>query len=211
MTEILVTGATGTVGSAVVDALLARDAKVRVGVRTPAKAEAVAAQGARVVKLDYDAPETLEAAFAGVERAFLLVPFVEDFDALVPRVLSVAKAAGVQHVVKMSAAGADAEAPMALARKHGLADGAVAQSGMGYTILKPTFFQDNLVKFQGQAIAGQGAFYGASAGAKVAYVSSADIARTAATILEKAATKTDLQFPPNSDRFPTCRSPTGSC
>ncbi|HBQ11820.1 MAG TPA: NAD(P)-dependent oxidoreductase [Myxococcales bacterium] len=184
MSTILVTGATGTVGSQVAEALLERgDHRVRVGVRSPRKAEALRAAGAEVVALDFERPESLAAAFEGVERAFLLIPFVNDFDRLVPAVLAAAERAGVKHIVKLSSIGADADSALALARKHAAADGALAESNIDHTILKPTFFQDNLLKYQLGALRGQGAFYGASHGGKVSYVSSRDIAQVAAKVL----------------------------
>ena len=190
MTRILVTGATGTVGKAVAEALIAQGQSVqghsvRVGVRTPAKAAALEAAGAEVVRLDFEDAATIAPALDGVERVFLLVPFVEDLDQLVPRVLAEAKTAGVRHIVRLSAVGADADSPMALARKHAAADAALAQSGIGYTILQPTFFQDNILKYQLDALRGQGAFYGASHGGKVAYVSSRDIGDVAAAVLRE--------------------------
>lgn len=180
---ILITGATGTVGSRVAAALLERGERVRVGVRAPEKAAALREAGAEVVRLDFEDPSTLAPAFEGVRRAFLLVPFVEDFDRLVPEVLAEAKRAGVSFVVKLSAVGAEPDALLPIGRRHAAADRAVAESGLGYAILQPTFFQDNILKFQRDALREQGAFYGASHGGRASYVSSRDIAEVAAEIL----------------------------
>ncbi|MEM1415852.1 MAG: SDR family oxidoreductase [Myxococcota bacterium] len=187
MTDVLITGATGTVGSQVAHALLDAGITPRIAVRDPAKAEALVATGATAVRFVWGAPETYAEALAGVRAAFLLVPFVEGFDALVGPALDAAKAAGVQHIVKLSAAGADAGSDFDLARWHGRGDAAVAESGLGWTVLRPTFFQDNLVNYQGASIRATGAFYCASHGGKTAWISARDIGRVAATVLRDPA------------------------
>lgn len=72
--KILVTGATGQLGSLVVEALLkngsAKD--LAVSVRNPEKAKALRTQGVEVRQGDFDQPETLEKAFAGVDRLLLI-------------------------------------------------------------------------------------------------------------------------------------------
>lgn len=68
---ILVTGATGTVGSELVKQLLEARQKVRVLVRDPAKASKFGSE-VEVLKGDLSKPETLGGAFAGVDKAFVL-------------------------------------------------------------------------------------------------------------------------------------------
>jgi uncharacterized protein YbjT (DUF2867 family) len=183
MAKILVTGATGTVGSNLVEALRARGADVRVGVRSPEKAARLAEAGVEVVKLDFDAPETLASAMAGVERLFLLSPFTDELVAPTRAAMAAANTAGVTFVLRISALGASEDAPLALGRKHGAADKAVIDSGIPYALILPTFFQDNIIKFHLGTVRGQGAFYGASGTGSTSYISSRDIAEVAAAIL----------------------------
>lgn len=183
MAKILVTGATGTVGSAVVKALRERDVDVRAGVHSPDKAADLRSAGAEVVECSFDKPGTLEAAFAGVDRVFLLTPFVNTMVAQVKAGVAAARQAGVKFLVRMSGAGADVSAPLNAGRWHGEADKLVAESGIPYALIQPTFFMDNLTKFHVPSVRGQGAFYGASGTGKTAYISSADIAAVAAAIL----------------------------
>ncbi len=184
--KILITGATGTIGSQVARALLQRGADVRVGLREPAKGSTLADAGAEVLRLDYDDPSTLPLAFAGVDRVFLLTPFVETFLPQVEAAVAAAKNAGVQFVLRMSALGADPTSDDGLSGQHGKAEELVKQSGIDWAVVRPTFFADNVLKYQGPSVA-QGAFYGASHGGKVAYVSSRDIAEAAASILSSPA------------------------
>ncbi len=189
MTTTFITGATGTIGNQLARLLLERgDHTVRVGTRRPEAAAALAALGAEVAALDLDDPSTLPAAFAGVDRLFLVGPqTTSEFGATVQPILAAAKAAGVRFVLRLSALGASTDGGFALAREHGIGEAHVAASGIDWAILRPTFFQDNLLNFQGAAVAKDGAFYGASGGGAVSYISSADVARTAASILADPA------------------------
>ncbi|MCA9670077.1 MAG: SDR family oxidoreductase [Myxococcales bacterium] len=185
MSKILVTGATGNIGSQTTKLLLERGASVRVGVRSPERAQWARDKGAEVVRLDLDDQASVRAALDGVQRALLVAPFVEGFDASVKMHIALAKEAGLEHVARISAFGANADAELNASRWHGASDKALAESGLAYTIVQPTFFMDNLINFSGETIRSQGALYGASAGKPVSYISSADIAAVAAKVLEQ--------------------------
>ncbi|MFQ5910510.1 MAG: SDR family oxidoreductase, partial [Thermoplasmata archaeon] len=75
---ILVSGATGTVGSEIVEQLSARRATVRACCHTLSKADRIKGPGVEIVEVDYTKPETVEAAFPGVEKLFLLTPLVDN-------------------------------------------------------------------------------------------------------------------------------------
>jgi uncharacterized protein YbjT (DUF2867 family) len=193
MSKILVTGATGTIGKEVVRALRAKNLAVRAGARTPEKLEALKKLGAEVVALDFNDAASVQAAFQGVDRVFLLTPFVEDPTPLAKDAIAAAKKAGVRFILRMSAAGADANAPVRLPREHGIIENLVKDSGIPWAVIQPSFFMDNFINYSGDSIKGQGAVYGASGTGKVAYVSSADVGAVAAEILaspEKHASKT---------------------
>ena len=183
MSKILVTGATGTIGKEVVRALRAKNLEVRAAARTPEKLEALKKLGAEVVGLDFTQPASVTAAFQGVDRVFLLTPFVEDPTDLVKGAIAAAKKAGVRFILRMSAAGADANAPAALPREHGIGENLVKDSGIPWAIIQPNFFMDNFINYSADSIKGQSAVYGASGTGKVAYVSSADVGAVAAEIL----------------------------
>jgi uncharacterized protein YbjT (DUF2867 family) len=179
---ILITGATGTIGSQATKALLAAKASVRVGLRDPAKGAALAKAGAQVVRFDFEDASTYADAFADVERVFLLTPFIEHFVPHVQRAAEAAKAAGVKFIVRMSAFGADPDAADGLSKHHGQAEEAVKATGLQWTVLRPTFFQDNVLTYQSGAVA-QGSVYGASHGGQVAYISSKDVGEVVAQVL----------------------------
>jgi uncharacterized protein YbjT (DUF2867 family) len=143
--KVLVVGGTGLVGSYVVSELLARKVDVRVLVHSAEKIKNLPAGVEGVVGELVD-PSTLDAAFAGVDRVFLLIrgDLTEAAQGLFA--IQAAKKAGVKRIVYMSVQNVEggvhipqfgAKLPIELALKA---------SGIGYTILHPTnFFQNDLL------------------------------------------------------------------
>ncbi|MCM5557271.1 NmrA family NAD(P)-binding protein [Pleomorphomonas sp. JP5] len=109
----IVMGATGNVGGAVADALLARGEAVTVLVRAPERAAIWRDRGARIVKADAEDPASLKAAFASGKRAFLLNPPAApsgDTDRMerrtIANVLAALEGSGLEKVVAASTYGA---------------------------------------------------------------------------------------------------------
>lgn len=180
---ILITGATGTVGREVVSELQRLGAApVRALVRDASRASFIRDAGFETVEGDFDRPETLDAALEGVETALLLTPpsphtyeHQRDF-------VEAAKRAGVRRVVKVSAVGADVDAPEGFGKWHGQAEEFLKASGLGWTILRPNFFMQNLLG-QAHAIATQGAIYQPGGDARASLIDARDIASVAARAL----------------------------
>ena len=103
---ILLTGATGTVGSATAAALKAAGAPFRIGARSAAKAQTL---GVPAVEFDWERPPDFDPAFAGADRVFLLTPVSDRQPDYARAAVAAAKRAGVRHIVKLSVIGADAE------------------------------------------------------------------------------------------------------
>jgi uncharacterized protein YbjT (DUF2867 family) len=182
---ILITGATGTVGRRVALELAQSGASVRAGVRDIDTAADLREAGVELVHLDFGDPASVEAAVRGVERIFLLTPFVEAPVPMVQAVVDAAKAADVRFIVRLSGLGADLESPLALAREHGRGEALVKDSGIDWAVLQPSFFMENVVNYMGETVREQGALYGASGEGRAAYIAADDIARTAAAILRE--------------------------
>lgn len=179
---ILVTGATGTVGSAVARALLAAGAPVRLATSTAAKAAAAKAEGRDAVALDFAKPETLAPALAGAEAVFLLGATLPDQAALETNVVNAAKAAGVKRLVKLSVIHADREA-YGFARVHRAVERAIEASGIPHTFLRPNGFMQNVPNYYAGSVKAQGAFYGGAGDGAISHVDVADIAAVAAKAL----------------------------
>jgi uncharacterized protein YbjT (DUF2867 family) len=172
---ILVTGASGTVGSEVVKALGGTGAKVRAGYRTRAQN---IPKGVESVALDFDAPETVAAALMGVETVFLLSSMV----APETKVVDEAKRAGVKRVVKLSVFAA-AEEGFTFARWHRGVEKHIEGSGLAWTFLRPSGFMQNFFNYMGETIRKQSAFYTSAGNGASAHIDARDIGAAAAKVL----------------------------
>lgn len=177
---ILVTGATGRVGRHVVDQLVARDAKVRVLVRDPAKAKFPSTvdvvQGEM---LDIDA---LRQAFAGVRTLFLLNAVAGDEFTQAIIALNIAREAGVERVVYLSVFDADRAVNVPhFAVKFG-AERMLQDMGFSATVLRPAYFIDNDVMIK-DVIFNYGVYPMPIGSKGVAMVDARDIAEVAASEL----------------------------
>ncbi|HEX8845877.1 MAG TPA: SDR family oxidoreductase [Pyrinomonadaceae bacterium] len=180
---ILVTGATGTVGSLLVEKLAAAGARARALVRSPKKAEGVHRLGLETTIGDFDEPETLKPALEGAERVFLLSAPDPRQAELQSNLIRAAKEAGVRHIVKLSAIGVGGELDsISLGRLHRETEEEIERSGIEYTHLRPNGFMQNTFMFAG-TIKAQGVFYAPFGDARVSYVDARDVAAVALSAL----------------------------
>jgi len=177
---IVLTGATGTIGSALVEQLTKAGQKFRVIARNPEKTKKDA--NVEVVKATYDDKAALDSAFKGATKAFLLTNSVPESVQWHKNLIDAAKKNGVKHVVRLSVMGADKGSPVKLATWHAEGDEYLQKSGLQWTVLQPTFFMQN---FMGQiaTIKKDGAMYGAAGDGKIAAIDARDIAAVAAKTL----------------------------
>lgn len=175
MSTILVTGSTGTVGSQVVHALS----------NVPGLTVRAATRGGKnpfggavtTVGFDFDDPASLQSAVAGVDKVFLLTPFTPNQVELAGRLIEVAKAAGVKHVVKLSAIGCEVEPGIQLGRWHRAVERLVEASGIAYTFLRPNNFYENFLNYYPPQADGNIYLPWGSAGAS--FLAATDIAEVA--------------------------------
>lgn len=179
---IFVTGATGQIGSEVVRQLAEKGEKVRALIRDPKKAAHLNHPNVMFVSGDLSDPKSLDAAFKGAQKLFLLTSGDPKQVELQHNALEAAKRAGIQHVVKVSALGASKDAQVNLGRWHYQTEEELKQSGMKWTILQPHFFMQNLAMMAG-SIKGQGALYAPLKDGKISMVDSRDIAAVAVGVL----------------------------
>lgn len=174
---ILVTGATGRVGSQVVQQLIQRGAAVRVLARDPAKAAFPAS--VEVVQGDLLDVDALRAAFAGVKTLFLLNAVAGDEFTQALITLNVARACGVERVVYLSVLHSERFVNVPhFAVKRG-AERMLEQMGFSATILRPAYFIDNELMFK-DVIRNYG-IYPVPIGSKgIAMIAVRDIAEVAA-------------------------------
>ncbi|MBO1417602.1 NAD(P)H-binding protein [Streptomyces sp. FH025] len=180
---ILVTGATGTVGRALVDRLTALGAPVRATTRRPERAELPV--GVEVVRADLGEPDSLAPALRGVRKVFLLAdgPDLPRHDANLARA---AARAGVEAVVKLSSGRvADPTAADPVACWHRAGERAVLDAGLAWTFLRPMGFMSNTLAWAGP-IRATGTVGAPFAAGRVSVIDPADLAAVAALALTEA-------------------------
>ena len=186
---ILVTGATGTVGSEVVKQILSvKGEKGEEGMIVKAAARSANDSTFRnlevqVVQLDYNKPDSLSTALRHADKLFLLTPFQSNMVDLTSNLVNEAKKAGVKYIVKQSVLGADAEPAITPSRLQRQAEMIIEESGIPFTFLRPNFFMQNFVTFYSHFIKTQGAFYVPAGDAKASFVDVRDIAAVAVQVL----------------------------
>jgi uncharacterized protein YbjT (DUF2867 family) len=186
VSAILVTGATGQVGSALVEELLRRGTQTRAMVRTDEQAAEFAARGVEAVVADLELPETLPEALEGADRAFLMSRDDPRQPEMEGALVDAAARAGVGRIVKLSASGADPDNPVAIMRRHAKAERILEGSGLGYTIFRPQLYMQNFLRF-GTSIAAKGKFTAPMDDRRFALVDVRDVARVAAVALIEGA------------------------
>jgi uncharacterized protein YbjT (DUF2867 family) len=149
--HFVVLGATGAQGSAVVRALLESGSTVRgVTRRTDsASARRLSAAGVEVVAADLSDETSVAQAFTGVDGAYALTtPFEDGPEAEIAQgrtILDAALAAQVPHLVFSSVADADQHTGIPHFDSKAMVEAALAQSGLSYTIVGPSYFYDNML------------------------------------------------------------------
>ena len=178
---ILVTGATGKVGSEVVRQLASESVPVRAFVRDPARASGVRLPGVDVAVGDLGRPETLDRALSGVNRVFLLSPADPDQVTLQGNVVQACKRAGVARIVKISVAGGP-DAATQIGRWHWTTEKQIEASGLGFTMLRPTLYMQQTLSFA-PSVATSGTFSAPMGTGEVAMVDTRDVAAVAVRAL----------------------------
>jgi len=182
-----ITGASGQLGRLTIQQLVTSVApnQIVAAVRNPAAAGDLAAQGIQVRQADYDRPETLAAAFAGVTKLLLIssnltTGRVRQHQA----VIDAAKAAGVGLIAYTSLLHADRSGAK-LAQEHRETEIALVASGLPTTLLRNGWYTENYLMALQPALAG-GAIQGAAAEGKISLAARADYAAAAAAALTTA-------------------------
>ncbi len=184
---ILVVGATGSIGSQIVEELAAHpEARVVVGTRDPRRAAEQFAHlpTVRPVELDFDRADTLRLAVQGVDKLALVSLLSPLMGQQTRELLAAARDTAVRHVVRSSLLGVDEPDPIDEAKWHGEADAAVRQSGIPFTILRPTQYFQNFINFSNPAsVREQGMLFLPLGDSRVSNIDTRDIGAVAATVL----------------------------
>jgi uncharacterized protein YbjT (DUF2867 family) len=144
---ILVTGATGTIGREVIRHLSKKNTAVRAGIRDAGKARTQFGESVELTTFDFEDKASYPAALRDVDKLFILPPLIPNQVEVTIALVDAAKSAGVRHIVKLSAIGADPAATFTLGKWHGQTDEHIRQSGLAFTLLRPNSFMQNFVNY----------------------------------------------------------------
>ena len=173
---ILITTA-GKVGSEAARLLAHRQQPVRVLVRDPEKATALAQAGVEVAEGDLGVPATIDAAMHGVSAVVLVSPAIPAQEL---NVVESAVRAGAGHVVKITSR-ASADSPIARRRAQTEIENGLIASGLGYTLLRNNAYMQNFLMLA-PAIAGTSSFGSSAGDGRVGMIDARDVAAVAAQI-----------------------------
>jgi uncharacterized protein YbjT (DUF2867 family) len=176
----LITGATGNVGSLVVQQLVERGVRPRVLVRNVAKARERFGERVDIATGDLVDAATLAEAFLGVERLFL-VNSGGDLAARDHLAASVARRVGVRHIVKLSTMDVRQQS-VGTGVWHAQGEAAIRASGVGFTFVQPSGFMVNALAWA-PAIKMQGVVSSATGEGRIAFIHPLDIAAVATVAL----------------------------
>jgi len=180
---LLVTGATGKVGSAVLAELANGPHRVRALVRDPAKLT-VRAPNIEVVTGDFGDPSSLDAALIGIDAAFLASAFDPRMTELQMNFVEAAKRAKLPRVVLLSGIGANArQCCVRTLRWHGQIESSLQAAGIATTSLRAAFFFQNLLKL---GITKEGVIAGPFRNIQWPWIDARDVGAVAATTLTHA-------------------------
>lgn len=174
----LITGATGNVGAEVVRLLAARGRDVRAAVRDPRRL-ADLPPNVRSVEFDFERPETFDAALAGVRRVFFMrPPHISDAAAFDPFLLAM-KAARIEQVVFLSLLGVERNPVV----PHHAIEKRLRDSGLGWTMLRPGFYMQNLSTTHLHDIRDRGEIIVPAGMGRTSLIDAHDIAHAAVAVL----------------------------
>jgi NAD(P)H dehydrogenase (quinone) len=178
---ILITGAAGHVGQRVAMLLAQQGCSLRLMGRQPGRIPPLA--GATTLYGDYAVPSSLNAAFAGVQTAFVVSGYAEPGERakLHRNAFEAAARAGVQHVVYLSFQGASPDSRFPMSRDHYVIEGYLQATGVSYTAVRDNLYLDLLPEMFGK----DGVVRGPAGEGATAFVARDDAARVAAALLRE--------------------------
>lgn len=184
---IIVTGATGQLGRAIVERLVRRVPPAQIGAstRAPEKAAGLSALGVRVRQADFDQPERLAEAFEGASQVLIVSSNASarggDPIAQHRAAIQAARAAGARRIVYTSHMAVSRSSEFPPMHDHAATEELLRQSGLAWTALRNGFYASAGVLFMGDAL--RTGELEAPADGKVAWTAHADLAEAAAAIL----------------------------
>lgn len=182
MGKILITGATGTNGKALIAALTKLNADFVIATRNVEEAKKKIKTDRSFVPFSFDQPDTFENAVQDIDRVFLLgPPLVLGLDVLLSPFIDFLHAKGIKRVVYFSALKSDAMGDTL--HFHGDLERKLIDDGFDYTILRPAFFSQNFKNYEWDNIMDRGIVFMPAGSGKAGFIDAEDIGAVAAKVL----------------------------
>ncbi|MGG2092181.1 SDR family oxidoreductase [Bacillus sp. S13(2024)] len=183
---IVIIGASGTIGRALLKRLVNFGVPVRALSRDPEKVfMQIGDLDQSLIEIawaDATDPESLRRAFTGASQLFLAMSNSPRQIELETSIIHIATEVGIEHIVKISSPVFDRNAPVAVAGWHHEIERILFKSGIKHTVLRPYAFMQNLLRFAPTIIA-QDVFYGSMDDIACNFIDCRDIADVAAEAL----------------------------
>jgi uncharacterized protein YbjT (DUF2867 family) len=189
---ILITGASGTVGGAVLAEMLKSGQSFRAMYRNQDDARK-APPGISTVLADFASKDSLASTLTGVDTLFLVCSPIPQLVELESNVIDVSLQRGVKHIVLNSALGAG-DYPKSFPSWHRAVEDKLKASGLSCTILRPNGFMQNILAYNAPSIRTQGSFYAALGDARISHLDVRDIAAVVARILNSPGDHTGRTY-----------------
>ena len=185
---IAITGATGHLGQATIQALLRTvpASEIIAVVRDPHKAASLQAQGVQIRRGDYNDPASLTEAFAGADKVLLISTSEVEYELRVRQhrhVIAAAQQAGVAHLAYTSVVNPSPDSPFPASPGHYATEADVRSSGLTYTIFRNTLYFDILPALVGDSAVAGGSLYANAGAGRVSYALRSELGEATANAL----------------------------
>jgi len=185
---ILVTGATGNIGSELVKQLIARSADVRVVTRDEKKVSHLNPAMEAVIG-DRQDPTVIKKALQGTDKVFLLPVLIDEKHEADRFLIHEAKRANVDHIVMISSGVLRSNPKNPIGVLHREVELLIEESGIPWTVLRPGGFMSNALRFWADTIKSLATVFNPTGDGKSAPIAPYDIAAVAAVALTAAGHK----------------------
>ncbi|OKP96085.1 SDR family oxidoreductase [Paenibacillus sp. P46E] len=183
---IVIVGATGTIGSALLERLVDLGVPVRALSREPEKLRnQIGEKGQSTIEIalaDAADPESLRRAFTGASQLFIAMSNSPRQIELETSIIQIAAESGINHIVKISSPAFEQSSPVAVAGWHQEIEKVLRESGLTRTVLRPYAFMQNLMRLA-PTITTQNVFFGSMGDSPCNFIDCRDIADVAAEAL----------------------------
>jgi len=179
MNNILITGVSGNVGSAVLKYLEKHNTKVHIGVRSISKYKDVK-ESTIVRELDFENPNTYKSALEDMDKIFIVrPPQITDVEGVFSPFVEACKQAGIKHIVFLSLIGIEKNT----IPPHHKIEKVIVASTIPYTFIRPSFFMQNLIEPHGEDIKEMNQIIIPAAKAKTNFIDTDDIGEIIGRVL----------------------------